>query len=957
VTPRGAGRSRRTMALSALLVGLATVGSSLVLTAGGGLPGAGARSSAPGAVGLASTLTVAISSNPAPIDAGQSVTLTATASGGTGPYTAYAWYAGTFSTCSGDSQVSGQTGTTYTITGLSSNEYVCASATDSENPPATAVSAADLITVNPALTVGTVTPASPTIDSGRSVMLAAGAAGGTGPLAFQWSSGPSPAACTQNTISGATSSTLVVSPTATTDYCYTVSDHSVGSPVQGGTSAADAVTVDLALGAGPPTPSGLYGDSGQSFTLKSAPSGGTGVYFYQWYSSTSSSCTAGQTALGTASSQTVAPTASTYYCYALTDSSTDTATAVSATTEVFINATLTAGAISPATPAIDSGTPESVVLTASPSGGALAPPSRVYTYQWYSGSFANCTGDTNAIAGATSIRYTAQPTTSTYYCYQVTDANNTHARSGSVLLTVDPPLVPGTPSPASAAIDVGRAVGLTVTPMGGAKPYSFQWFAGTSCTSGDLIPGATSATFNASAAGSYVVRVTDVSNGTLALGQRSECSGVASVTMNSAPNPSAPVASATAIDSGQSVGLTGSASGGTPVLTFQWLSGPASSSSSKNCTSDTEISGATSASLTVSPPASTYYCYVVSDGSSDPPLDFSSTVLITVNGAPSAGAITAFGSPAIDAGAGETVTLSAHATGGTGTLSYQWYSGTSAVCSSDTTPVGTNSPTYTTPGGLASSLDYCYTVTDAASPPVRAATSAGFLVTVDAPIDAVAPAASAPNLDVGQSLTLTASPTGGDQPFLFFQWFTGNASCGALSLIAGATSSTVTVAPSASGTADYCYRVTDSSNGNPVQASGYSATPAAVAVFGTLTAGPVSCFDVTASATCAPVVHGGDHVALSAAPTGGDSATYSFTWYTGTSTVCASDTTKVVGQTNQTLAVVASASPGLYYCYAVTDGPRGESASSPTYYLDPAASGGGSGTPAGVVASATARPA
>jgi hypothetical protein len=925
-----------TKTIVAIALALATVASSLAVTAGAlGSP----RSASGPVIPAISPLSVTLSPNPAGIDAGQSVTLTTSVSGGTTPYTGYAWYAGTFSSCSGDSKIPAATGATYTVAVPTSDEYICASVNDSETPSVTAFSATDLVTVNTALTVGPVAPASATIDAGQSLLLTAGATGGSGALTYQWYSGAYPSACTLNAISGATSASLTVDPTVTTNYCYIVGDHSVGTPAQGGTSGPATVKVDSALVASAPTPSGLYGDSGQSFTLKANASGGTLPYTYQWYSSGASSCSSGQTALGTGSSQVVNPTASTYYCYSLTDNSTNAPTKVSPATEVAVNATLTAGPISPASPAIDSGTGESVVLIASPSGGALAPPARGYAYQWYSGTFPACSGDTHAIPSATAARYTASPTTSTYYCYEVTDANGTQAYSSTVLLTVNSPLVPGTPSPASSVLDAGRSVGLLAAPTGGTPPYSYQWFQGSSCSSGSLIPTATAATLTVTAAGSYVVRVTDSSNGTLALGQRSSCSSAASVTGSTDPAPTLPTVSATAIDSGESVTLTGSATGGTPVLTYQWLSGPASAPASKNCSNDAAIALATSASYTVAPSVSTYFCYVVSDGSVNPPEDYSPTVLVTVNGAPVAGAITSAAPAYVDLNAGETVTLLSHATPGTGTLTYQWYSGTSAICSSDTSPVGTNSATFTTPPSLSSSIDYCYAVTDAASPPVRAETSSAFLVTVNAALVAGVATTTATSLDVGQTVTLTANPTGGTTPYAFFQWFTGNASCGDLSLLAGATSSPVTIAPSGAGTTNFCYRVTDSSSGTPVQQSVYSASPVTVTVYSALSAGPVTCYDVTTGAACTSTVHGGDHVTLSANPLGGNSAGYLFQWYSGTSSVCSTDTTKITGQVNSTLPVVAAASPGTYYCYTVSDGAHGESAASATFFLDPSSSG------------------
>lgn len=80
--------------------------------------------------------------------------------------------------------------------------------------------------------------------------------------------------------------------------------------------------------------------------------------------------------------------------------------------------TLTAPAPSASSTSISSGS--SVTLTASPTGGA--PP---YDIQWYTvtSSSALCSSGTLITAAASSDSYTDSPTSTTYYCYQVTDSD------------------------------------------------------------------------------------------------------------------------------------------------------------------------------------------------------------------------------------------------------------------------------------------------------------------------------------------------------------------------------------------------------------------------------------------------------------------------------------------------------------------------------------------------------
>ena len=171
------------------------------------------------------------------------------------------------------------------------------------------------------------------------------------------------------------------------------------------------------------------------------------------------------------------------------------------------------------------------------------------------------------------------------------------------------------------------------------------------------------------------------------------------------------------LDDGQSVSFTSSASGGTTPYTYQWYGG-----SSATCTSDTAISGATSSSYTASPTSTTYYCLAVTSAASL--TGYSSTTEVIVNSALSAGAITP-SNPTIKIGASQTLT--ANPSGGTTPYTYQWYSGTSSTCTSDSAISGATSSTYSaTP---TTNTYYCYEVTDSATTPTSQY-SATDLVTV-----------------------------------------------------------------------------------------------------------------------------------------------------------------------------------------------------------------------------------
>jgi len=65
---------------------------------------------------------------------------------------------------------------------------------------------------------------------------------------------------------------------------------------------------------------------------------------------------------------------------------------------------------------------------------------------------------------------------------------------------------------------------------------------------------------------------------------------------------------------GQFLQLTANPTGGTLPYHYQWYTGPSS-----GCSSDGAISGGTTSTLVVTPPDSTYYCYVVTDSSTGEP--------------------------------------------------------------------------------------------------------------------------------------------------------------------------------------------------------------------------------------------------------------------------------------------------------------------------------------------------
>ena len=848
-------------------------------------------------------------SNPT-IDTGQPVTWTAHPAGGTAPYT-YQWYLSTSNagSCSSGTSIGGATSSSYT-TFPSASIYYCYVVSDSASPPETAGSGWVLVTVNSALVAGAVTPASPTIDSGQSVVLTAHATGGTATYSYQWySSATGSGSCSLATsIDGATLSTYLAPPTASTYYCYTVTDSATTPSVAG--SGWDLVTVGggslLTPILSPSSAQAL--DAGQSVTFQATWSGGTTPFTATLYVSPTSSCGTGSTLVqtfsslltGEASFASVTPSpGSAYYCVAVTDSSSPTpSTTTSLATGVVTN-TAPSISVQPSSAIIDSG--QTVTLSSTVTGGTGP-----FAWQWYdsSGPIPGASG-----TGLTATHQFSTADTGIYVVFTDTGTTLTpHPPTTSaptVSVAVNPALSISV-QPSSATIDGGQTVTLTSTVTGGTGPIAWQWYDGSGPIPGASGTGLTAThQFSAADTGIYVT-FTDTGT-TLTPHPTVTSAPTVSVTMNPVLSAGALTPTGATIDNGQPVTLTAHPAGGTTPYSYQWY---LSSSGSGSCSSGTSISGASSPTYTAFPTSSVYYCYTATDSATSPVTAGSGWVLVTVNSALVAGAVTP-ASPTIDSG--QSVVLAAHATGGTPTYHYQWYSSLagSGSCSSGTSIGGATLSTY-----LASpiaSTYYCYTVTDSATTPSSVG-SGWDLVTVNSALTIPTLAPSAPQtIDAGQSVTFQATWSGGATPYTATLYVSPTSSCGKGSTLVQTLSSLPTggavFAPVtlSQGTAYYCVAVTDSSSPTP---STTTSLATGVVTNSALVVGSVT--------PAAPTINMGHSITLTANPSGGTTP-YGYQWYASSSSsgACSSGI-EIVGATASTY----SASPTIstYYCYTLTDG-------------------------------------
>jgi hypothetical protein len=251
---------------------------------------------------------------------------------------------------------------------------------------------------------------------------------------------------------------------------------------------------------------------------------------------------------------------------------------------------------------------------------------------------------------------------------------------------------------------------------------------------------------------------------------------------------------------------------------------------------------------------------------------------------------------AIDAGQDIGLTTTA-ATGGTSPITYQWYSATStSTCSSGTLIPGATGQSYTTPDLTVGTDYYCVWATDSSTPTNQVVYSNVATITVN-PALSVTITPSAPSIDHGQTVELTANPSGGTGADTY-AWYEGATCTGT---VLATTQAYTTAALTA--TTTYCVAVKDSAP-SPETAS----ATATVTVSGaplTVTITPSS-----------PSAVSGKTVQLTANPSGG-TGPYTYAWYLG-----ATCTGSILATTQVYTSPALTA--GATYCVSVTD-----SASSP----------------------------
>ena len=372
------------------------------------------------------------------------------------------------------------------------------------------------------------------------------------------------------------------------------------------------------------------------------------------------------------------------------------------------------------------------------------------------------------------------------------------------------------------------------------------------------------------------------SNGRIQKGGKSYCQS----TSPPPPPPSFSVSISPTSDTytvGQTISIVASVSNGNSPYSYQWY----------NDTTGTPvaISGQTSSKYSATASATGTFSYYVkaTDGSGTNAQ--SSTGQYTV-----ASSISGTLSPSTaNLDAGQNVELQASWSGGIPNYKITYYSGTSSSCSADTNVVASYSGIPTTANSIyvspASSTYYCASVTDSVGQTTDIGPSH---ITVNPALSTPSISSSSKAYDDGQTITLTASVSGGTPPYTY-EWY--NATSGTNIPIQISSSSTYTEVANGKGTFDYYVGVTDSAT-SPVTSN---SKPISITVNGLPTP------TITPSGTA---ISQGSSVTLKASEIGG-TPPYTYQWYNDTSgtqiPITGAESSEYIFTTS------SSTSFGLYY--------------------------------------------
>ena len=666
------------------------------------------------------TPSVTIAASTTSICAGGSVTFTATpVNGGAAP--AYQWQIN-------GTNVTGETGTTFTTTTLTNNDVVTVIMT-SNDPcanPVTATSNAVTITATTVTPSVTIAASATSICTGSSVTFTATPVNGGPAPTYQWQ-------INGTNVTGATNATFTTTTLVNGDIVTVImTSNATCTTTPTANSTGITMTVNTVIPAVSITSNTTSICAGGSVNFAATPVNGGAAPTYQWQingidvtGETGSTFTT--TTLVNGDIVTVIMTSN--------DPCANPVTATSNAVTITATTVIPSVAIAASTTSICAG--GSVTFTATPVNGGPAP-----TYQWQINGI-DVTGETGTTFTTTTLVNGDIVTvimTSNDPC-----ANPVTATSNAVTITA----TTVTPSVAIAAsttsICAGGSVTFTATPVNGGPAPAYQWQ-----INGIDVTGETAATFTTTTlVNGDIVTVIMTSNDPCA-NPVTATSNAVTITATTVTPSVAIAASTTSICAGGSVTFTATPVNGGPAPTYQWQ------------INGIDVTGETAATFTTTTLVNGDIVTVImtsNDPCANPVTATSNAVTITATTVTPSVAIAASTTSIC---AGGSVTFTATPVNGGPAPAYQWQ-----INGIDVT--GETAATFTTTTLVNGDIvTVIMTSNDPCANPVTA-TSNAVTITATTVTPSVAIAASTTSICAGGSVTFTATPVNGG-PAPTYQW-------------------------------------------------------------------------------------------------------------------------------------------------------------------------------------------
>jgi len=679
------------------------------------------------------------------ITLGESITVNASATGGTAPYT-YSYYYKKASDTSWSTKAANTTAASVTIKPGSAVTYqVKVDVTDSAG---TTKSKTMSVTVNPSGNTNLVNKSSvksSTITLGDSIVVYGSATGGSGSYKYTYMFKQSSQTDWTTKAANTTATSVTIKPGSAVKYDIMViaidSTNKTASSMFTVNVVSNTLTNNSNVASSTIT-------LGNSINITGAASGGTAPYTYSYYFKQESQSEWTTKAANTSStSVSIKPGSAVKYNVKVVVKDSNSKTAAKTFTVTVNNTSLTNNS-KVASTTITLGS--SINITGAASGGT-AP----YTYSYYFKKESQSDWTTKS-ANTSSTSVSIKPGAAVKYNVKVVvkDSKSKTAEK-TFTVTVKQADLSNNSKVASTSISLGNTINITGAASGGTAPYTYSYYYKKSSDSTWSIKysntTSTSVTVKPGSAVKYDIKVVVVDN------KGNSATKIFTVTVNNALVNNSKVASST-ITLGNSINITGAASGGTSPYTYSYYF-------KKDSQTDwtTKLANTTTTSVSIKPGAAVKYNVkvVVKDKNGT---TSTKTFTVTVNNS------TLTNNSKVASASiklGNTINITGAASGGTAPYTYSYYFKKASQSSWTTKAANTTSTSVTVKPGEAVNYNIKVVVTDNAGKTA----AKEFVVTVSTSALTNTSTLSSSSITLGKTVTLKGSATGGSGSYSYAFYF------------------------------------------------------------------------------------------------------------------------------------------------------------------------------------------